>query len=95
LRNLLGIFIAYPWLAAVIGALFLALGWRRRRWSVVTIGVLWGLYAAYETGMRQRWLCSGDCNIRVDLLLIYPVLLLASAVAAWNLRRAPQARRAE
>jgi hypothetical protein len=50
--------------------------------------VVWLLYAAYETGMQQRWLCSGECNIRVDLLLIYPLLLVASAVATVGLVRA-------
>ncbi len=85
--QVLSIFIAYPWFAAVIGALFVTLGWRARRSGVVTIGVVWALYAAYETGMHQRWLCSGECNIRVDLLLIYPILLLASAGAAMSLRR--------
>jgi biotin transporter BioY len=89
--DVLGLFIGYPWLAAVIGLLFAVLGWQRRRWGVVTIGVIWGLYAVYETGMQQRWLCTGECNIRVDLLLIYPILLLLSAGAAlslWRTRRA-------
>jgi hypothetical protein len=86
----LGIFMVHPWLAAAVGALFVTLGWRARRWGVVTIGVMWVLYSAYETGMQQRWLCTGECNIRVDLLLIYPVLLLASAGAAWSLHRAGQ-----
>jgi hypothetical protein len=86
--NFLGIFILYPWLAVVIGVLFVTLGWRARRRGVVTIGVLWVLYSAYETGMQQRWLCTGECNIRVDLLLIYPILLLASAGAVLSLRRA-------
>jgi hypothetical protein len=31
--------------------------------------------------MHQRWLCTGDCNIRLDLLLLYPVLLVTSIVA--------------
>ena len=83
----LSIFIAHPWLAAVVGALFVTLGWKARRWGVMTIGVVWGLYAAYETGMQRRWLCTGECNIRVDLLLIYPILLLTSAGAAMSLRR--------
>ena len=86
--SFLSIFILYPWLAAVIGVLFLTLGWRARRWGVVTIGVLWVLYSVYETGMQQRWLCTGECNIRVDLLLIYPILLLASAGGVLSLRRA-------
>ena len=82
----MSVFIVYPWLAAVVAAFFVVPGWRRRRWGVVTVGVVWVLYAAYETGMQQRWLCTGECNIRVDLLLIYPILLLASAGAAWSLR---------
>lgn len=65
---------------------FLVVGVGRRRVAVVA-GVLWLIYAAYETGMRQRWLCTGECNIRVDLLLIYPVLLLLSIVAVWRLSR--------
>jgi hypothetical protein len=80
----------YPWLAAVIGALFVTVGWSARRWGVVTIGVMWVIYAAYETGMHQRWLCTGECNIRVDLLLIYPILLLSSVGAVMSLRRARQ-----
>ena len=89
----MSVLIAYPWLAAVLGAFFVFPGWRRRRWGVVTVGVIWVLYAAYETGMQQRWLCTGECNIRVDLLLIYPTLLLASAGAAWSLRPTASPRR--
>jgi hypothetical protein len=85
---LLGIFVAHPWLAAVLGTLFVIIGWRRRRRGVLIVGMVWVLYAAYETGMQQRWLCTGECNIRVDLLLIYPLLLLVSIAAAWSLRRA-------
>jgi hypothetical protein len=55
---------------------------------VVGVGIVWALYAGYETGMQQRWLCSGECNIRVDLLLIYPALLAASAWALWRLAKA-------
>jgi hypothetical protein len=87
----MGVFIAYPWLAAVVGVSFVLAG--RRRWGVVTVGVMWVLYAGYETGMQQRWLCSGECNIRVDLLLIYPILLLASAGAIWSLRPTFSSRR--
>jgi hypothetical protein len=31
--------------------------------------------------MQRRWLCTGECNIRVDLLLLYPLLTLMSLVA--------------
>jgi hypothetical protein len=84
----MAIFIAYPWSAAAIGALFVALGWRRQRRVVTGAGIAWIIYAVYETGMQQRWLCTGECNIRVDLLLIYPLLLLISAAALFSLIRA-------
>ena len=51
-----------------------------RRLSLVTAG-LWALYGLYEYGMKLRVLCSGECNIRVDLLLIYPTLVLCSVIA--------------
>jgi hypothetical protein len=61
---------------------------------VLATGALWIGYGIYEYLMQIRVLCSGKCNIRVDLLLIYPVLLaltLASLVrvtmALWRRRR--------
>jgi hypothetical protein len=33
--------------------------------------------------MKLRILCSGECNIRVDLLLFYPALLVLSAIAVY------------
>jgi hypothetical protein len=88
----MAIFIVYPWLAAVVGLAFIALGKGfNRRWALGA-GIAWLTYAAYETAMQQRWLCTGECNIRVDLILIYPFLLLISAAAAFNLilARRPQ-----
>jgi hypothetical protein len=84
----MAIFIAYPFLAAVIGALLLVLGRSRRRRTAVGVGIVWLLYFAYESGMQQRWLCTGECNIRIDLLLIYPVLLILLVPAAVSLSRA-------
>jgi hypothetical protein len=84
----MAIFIAYPFLAAVIGALLLVLGRSRRRRTAVGVGIVWLLYFAYESGMQQRWLCTGECNIRIDLLLIYPVLLILLVAAAVSLSRA-------
>lgn len=84
----MAIFIAYPFLAAVIGTLLLVLGRSRRRRTAVGVGIVWLLYFAYETGMQQRWLCTGECNIRIDLLLIYPLLLILLAAAAVSLSRA-------
>ena len=64
-------------LFAVVFGLLVAACFRltRARLALVT-GVLWIIYGCYEYLMQIRVLCSGECNIRVDLLLIYPILLI-------------------
>jgi hypothetical protein len=86
--TLMAIFIQYPWLAAIIGMILVGLGKWRRRPTATVAGGIWLLYAAYESAMRLRWLCSGECNIRVDLLLIYPFLLVTTLVGIVSLLRA-------
>lgn len=90
LLSAMAIFIEYPLLAGIIGVLLLGLGRLTRRRTAVVVGWLWVLYALYETGMRQRWLCSGECNIRIDLLAIYPALLAGSLAALISLIRGPK-----
>ena len=80
--SLIGIFVAWPWLALVPGAAFLGLYTLSRRKIAAAAALLWFLYALYEYSMKRRLLCSGECNIRVDLLLLYPVLIVASITAA-------------
>jgi hypothetical protein len=89
----MAIFIAYPWMAAAIGVLFVVLAWGRPRRLLLSAGVVWILYSVYETAMQQRWLCTGECNIRVDLIFIYPLLLLLTAAAAFSSIRASQPKR--
>jgi formate hydrogenlyase subunit 3/multisubunit Na+/H+ antiporter MnhD subunit len=83
----MAIFMEYPVLAALIGLVLVGLGRRSDRRVAVAAGVVWLLYALYEFGMKQRWLCSGECNIRIDLLAIYPALLIALVAAAVSLLR--------
>jgi hypothetical protein len=76
--------IDYPLLALVVGGAFVgAWLWRRVR-SAAIAGLLWFIYSGYEYLIFVRFLCSGDCSIRVDLLVIYPLLLVVSFVALWN-----------
>ena len=87
----LGIFIAAPWLALLPAAAFATLGYRTGRRLPWIVAVMWLLYAAYETAMMKRILCTGECNIRVDLLLLYPILLVLSvgaAISGFRRRRA-------
>jgi hypothetical protein len=70
----MAILVAQPWLAAIPGAGLLALGAASRRRIALVAAVGWLLYVPYEYGMKWRILCSGECNIRVDLLALYPAL---------------------
>ena len=84
--------IGQPELALLPAAVFLALYAARRRRLALIAGVTWLLYTLYEYGMRRRILCGGECDIRVDLLVIYPALLVLSVAAlvatVWPARRA-------
>lgn len=81
-----------PWLALLPAAGFAALARWRKGFLIWSAAVLWALYLPYELAHHWRLLCSGECNIRIDLLLIYPVLWLASLLALlaalpWHLLR--------
>jgi hypothetical protein len=86
----MALFIEYPIFAATIGIALVVLGRRAGRGVVTGAGIAWLLYGVYEFGIKQRWLCSGECNIRVDLLLIYPVLVIGLVAAGISLFRAPR-----
>ena len=85
----LGIIIAQPWVAGLIGALFAVLFAVRRIRPVGMAAVAWIAYCAWEYGMKLRLLCTGECNIRIDLLLIGPILGFTTFVAVWRLLRTP------
>ncbi|HJU65669.1 MAG TPA: hypothetical protein VJ596_08325 [Gemmatimonadaceae bacterium] len=78
---MIALFVEYPALALLPALVFFALYGQARRRALLIAGATWLLYALYEYGMKRRVLCSGECNIRVDLLLLYPALLVMSLVA--------------
>jgi hypothetical protein len=78
---ILGIFVGWPYLTLVPAALFAGLYFRCRRPVVLVSALAWLAYYPYEQAMKLRILCSGECNIRVDLLLLYPILALLSVLA--------------
>jgi hypothetical protein len=61
--------------AIVLGGAFAVLWLTTRVPGALVAGIAWLLYAPYEFLMYARVLCSGECNIRVDLLLLWPLLL--------------------
>jgi hypothetical protein len=88
---MLGVFIQWPLLALLPAGLLFALGVWSHRWLASAAGFVWLLYFPYELGMKTRVLCTGECNIRVDLLLIYPVLAAVSLVGIFSAVRARRA----
>ena len=84
----MAVLIEQPWLAAMPGVVFLWLWARARRRLVLAAAGAWLLYLPYEYAMKWRILCSGECNIRVDLLLLYPALVVLSILAAVSALRA-------
>ena len=88
------IFIAHPLLAFVVtSGMFGLYLWRRSRVSLIA-GGFWVLYGIWEYLMQTRVLCSGKCNIRVDLLLLYPVLAaITTAALLSSFLRRPRAER--
>ena len=81
------LFTHWPALAFLVSCAFAALAWRSRLRIALVAATMWMFYGVYELLMQYRVLCSGECNIRVDLLLIYPVLgamsLAAIGAALW------------
>ena len=85
------IFIAYPVLAAVVALVLGLLAGRRSSSKPLALAAaLWLLYAGYETRMHFRVLCPEGCNIRVDLLLITPLLLVVTLYGLYRAVRGPK-----
>ena len=87
----MAVLIEHPLLALVPVVLFAVLFALSKSRFALTAALLWLAYFAYEYAMKLRILCSGECNIRIDLLVLYPALILISlaglvmfAVAVWR-----------
>lgn len=75
------LFIVQPWLIALPALVFLALWWWSRSRFALAAAILWALYGVWEWSIHAGLACDGECDIRVDLLAIAPVLLLVSVAA--------------
>ena len=90
----MAVFIEHPQYAAVIGILLVTLGRVLHRGLATAAGVMWLMYSLWEFAIKQRWLCRGDCDIRADLIFIYPLLILGSVAAVVGLVIKPRQPRA-
>ena len=73
----------YPFaFAAGAAALyFVAEAIRRRGQAQILAVLLWAAYAIYEYYVANGTLCDANCNIRVDLVLFFPLLGWATYLA--------------
>jgi hypothetical protein len=89
--SVMAILIEYPLLALLPAAAFFYLHSISKSRLIQATAASWLAYVPYEYAMKLRLLCTGECNIRVDLLLIYTLLAglsLASVVVAFfNFRK--------
>ena len=76
-------------IAGVMGVALFVAGLRRPRVAVFVAAILWLLYAYYETLIANGTLCDSDCNIRVDLVLFFPILGIATFCAFRAYERPP------
>ena len=89
-------FVAHPGriaaVAILFGVLFLVLGWRQHRWSwpLLWAAGAWATFALWEWSI---WVQQEEANIRVDLLLIYPLLLGLTLWALWRGSQSQERRR--
>lgn len=54
--------------------LYLASRWR----PTLFVSAIWLCYFFYELGMKYGTLCSGDCSIRPDIIILVPLLIASS-----------------
>lgn len=80
-------FVGHPELGAAVAMVLLATSaatygaTRRAPWGAIAAGVVWALYAVWE------WMLGPDDNIRVDVLVLAPLLLAMLLAALWSLAR--------
>lgn len=68
----------FVFVAAAAVLYFASAACRRPRPGVIVAAVAWLMYAIYEYFIANGTLCDANCNIRVDLILVWPVVWIAS-----------------
>ena len=81
------IFVYYAFIlcGALAALLFFVLFFRTKQPVLILSAFLWSVPIAYETWVIKT--CTGECNIRVDLLVIFPfeiVVLALMSYFAWR-----------
>ena len=70
-----------PLLGAIPVSLFLLLYLIKKSRFILKTSLAWALYSIYEYLVQSGIACSGECNIRFDILIFHPILFLLSFFA--------------
>lgn len=68
--------------AGAVALYFLVMALQRPRPAAILAVVLWAAYSVYEYYVANGTLCDANCNIRVDLILAWPLLGIATLYAS-------------
>ena len=68
----------FVFVAAAAACYFAVAALQRPRLGVIVAAILWLLYAVYEYYVANGTLCDAKCNIRVDLLVAWPLVWIAT-----------------
>ena len=77
------LFIRFPFLAMIPAISFGAIYLRSGKKTLGVISGIWLLYCVWEALLHWRILCTGECNIRIDLLFLAPILWIATLAGFW------------
>ena len=80
---------AFAIVAVMMAVILLVAAAQRPRLAVILAAILWLLYAVYEYLVATGVLCDANCNIRVDLVFIFPILGLSTFCAYQSYRGRP------
>lgn len=68
----------FVFVAAAAACYFAVTASQRPRPGVIVAAIVWLLYAVYEYFVANGTLCDAKCNIRVDLILAWPLVWIAT-----------------
>lgn len=74
----------FVFVAAAAACYFAVTALRRPRPGVIVAAIVWLLYAVYEYFVANGTLCDAKCNIRVDLILVWPLVWIASLFGIYS-----------
>lgn len=73
----------FVFVAAAAALYFAGAALRQPRPGVIVAAIAWLLYAVYEYYVASGVLCDANCNIRVDLILIWPLVWIATLLGIY------------